>query len=419
MNRYSVIGGSRLIGELNIQGSKNAVLPILAASLLNGGKTILHNCPNIDDVMHMTFILKEMGCQVNRDKNDLYIDSSVIQTEVVPEKYVHLMRSSIIMLGSVLGRLKRVVISFPGGCCIGGRPIDLHLKAIREMNVEVTDQNGFIICETELIRGAELHLDYPSVGATENILLAAVLSKGTTVIYNAAREPEIVELQTFLNAMGARITGAGSECIKVEGVEKRHDVEYTIMPDRIVAGTYLMAAAVTKGEVFLKGVEVNHIQSVLRRLEEMGCTLKSYTEGLYMHAPYRLSPVNVIRTLPYPGFPTDMQSQIMACLTLAEGTSVIFETIFESRFKHVPQLIKMGAEIITEGRAAIIKGVDALQGSEVYAEDLRGGAALIIAGLAAQGRTVVNNIDHIQRGYESIHMDLKSLGADIALETDE
>jgi len=324
------------------------------------------------------------------------------------------MRSSIILLGSVLGRLKSVMISFPGGCSIGCRPIDLHIKAIKQMNVDIVDVNGFLVCNTEEIKGNAIHLDYPSVGATENIMLTAVLSKGTTKIYNAAKEPEIVELQDFLNAMGAKITGAGTDCIIIEGVNELNDVEYTVMPDRIVACTYLSAAAATGGEILLRNVRREHFEAVCSKFEEMGCLLKNIdSTSLLIKSPERLRAVDMIRTQPYPGFPTDMQAQIMSCLSIANGTSVISETIFESRYKHVAELLKMGANIIAEDRIAVVKGVKRLQGADVFARDLRGGAALIIAGLAAEGITVVHNGYHILRGYEQIHEDLNKVGAKI------
>ncbi|PKM95686.1 MAG: UDP-N-acetylglucosamine 1-carboxyvinyltransferase [Firmicutes bacterium HGW-Firmicutes-1] len=414
MGKYSVVGGNRLEGDLTVQGSKNAVLPILAATILNKGKSYLHNCPKILDVYNMINILKAIGCSVNWQDNVLIIDSSVITTDKIPENYVQTMRSSIIVLGSVLGRLKSVMISFPGGCSIGVRPIDLHIKALKQMNINIFDTSGFLKCTTNEIKGSTIHLDYPSVGATENVMLVAVLSSGTTKIYNAAKEPEIIELEIFLNAMGAKISGAGSDCIMIQGVKKLDDVEYQIMPDRIVAGTFLAATAITGGELLLQNVHADHLDSICCKLEEMGCFINSKNNKLFIRSDGDLKAINLIRTQPHPGFPTDMQAQIMACLSIAKGTSIISETIFESRFKHVPELSKMGADIIIEGRLAIIKGVNRLQGSEVFAEDLRGGAALIIAGLAAEGNTVVHNSQHIRRGYEDFDDKLKQLGANIS-----
>ncbi|PKM49807.1 MAG: UDP-N-acetylglucosamine 1-carboxyvinyltransferase [Firmicutes bacterium HGW-Firmicutes-7] len=413
MGNYSVVGGNRLEGDLTVQGSKNAVLPILAATILNKGKSYLHNCPKILDVCNMINILKAIGCSVIWEDDVLIIDSSIITTDKIPENYVQTMRSSIIVLGSVLGRLKSVMISFPGGCSIGVRPIDLHIKALKQMNINIYDTSGFLKCTTNEIKGSTIHLDYPSVGATENIMLVAVLSSGTTKIYNAAKEPEIMELEIFLNTMGAKVSGAGTDCIIIEGVSKLKDVVYTVMPDRIVAGTFLAATAITGGELLLKNVHANHLEAICSKLEEMGCFIKSNDNSLFIRSDGDLNAINLIRTSPHPGFPTDMQAQIMACLSIAKGTSIISETIFESRFKHVPELSKMGADIIIEGRLAIIKGVDKLHGSEVFAEDLRGGAALIIAGLAAEGKTVVHNSNHIIRGYEDFDDKLKQLGANI------
>jgi UDP-N-acetylglucosamine 1-carboxyvinyltransferase len=414
MGKYSIIGGYSLNGELEIQGSKNAVLPVLAATILNKGTTYIHNCPKILDVYNMLKILENIGCVATWEKNTLIIDSSVITSNEITEKYVQMMRSSIILLGAALGRLKNVNISFPGGCSIGVRPIDLHLKAIKQMNVDVDEEYGYIICKTDQIEGANIHLDYPSVGATENVMLTAVLSKGITTIQNAAKEPEIIELQRFLNKMGAKVSGAGTDCIVVEGVSKLiNNVEYRVMPDRIVAGTYMVATAVTNGDVLFKNINKSHIDSVISKVIEMGCKVDYYDNDIRVYAPERIKSIDLISTQPYPGFPTDMQAQIMSCLTIAKGTSVISETIFESRYKHVPELNKMGANIITEGRTAILKGVNRLRAAEVFAMDLRGGAALVIAGLNAEGKTIVNNAFHIQRGYEAIEKDLNLLGANV------
>ncbi|MBC7959946.1 MAG: UDP-N-acetylglucosamine 1-carboxyvinyltransferase [Vallitaleaceae bacterium] len=415
MGKYSVIGGNRLEGEITVQGSKNAVLPILAATILNKGKSHLYNCPKILDVENMISILQAIGCNVSWQDNVLVIDSSVLTTDEIPVNYVQSMRSSIIVLGSVLGRLKSVVISFPGGCSIGLRPIDLHIKALKQMNIHVMDtKDGLLKCSTDHIKGSTIHLDYPSVGATENVMLVSVLSSGITKIYNAAKEPEIVELEAFLNAMGARVSGAGTDCIVVQGVESLHDVEYHVVADRIVAGTFLAATAVTGGEILLKNVHRDHIDSICSKFQDMGCEIRNLKDQIYLRSYERLKAIDLIRTQPHPGFPTDMQAQMMVCLAVAEGTSVLSENIFESRFKHVPELSKMGANIIIDGRVAIIKGVKKLNASEVFAEDLRGGAALIIAGLVAEGHTIVNNANHVMRGYEDIHLRLQTLGAQIS-----
>ncbi len=412
MGKYSITGGNQLIGEIAVQGSKNAVLPILAATILNKGKSHLYNCPRIVDVENMISILEAIGCHVAWEEDVLVVDSSVLTTDVIPVNYVQSMRSSIIVLGSVLGRLKSVVISFPGGCSIGVRPIDLHIKALKQMNITIYDaKDGLLKCTTEGLKGDTIHLDYPSVGATENIMLVSVLSSGVTKIYNGAKEPEILELEAFLNAMGAKVSGAGTDCIVIKGVNELHDVEYHVMADRIVAGTFLTAASATRGEILLNNVRMEHVDTICARMQDMGCTIKCGANYIYLKSPDHLKAVDFIRTQPHPGFPTDMQAQIMACLCIAEGTSLIRENIFESRFKHVPELSKMGANIIVDGRLAIIKGVKSLKASEVFAEDLRGGAALIIAGLAAEGTTVVQNALHVLRGYENFHEKLQSLGA--------
>lgn len=415
MGKYSIVGGKPLKGELYIQGSKNAVLPILAATILNKGKSYIYNCPKIVDVSNMIKILEAIGCIVTWQDRVLIVDASILTTDKIPENLVQTMRSSIIVLGSVLARLKCVTISFPGGCSIGLRPINLHIQALKQMNVNFTEDKGLLICESKDIKGTDIHFDYPSVGATENVMLAATISQGVTRIYNAAKEPEILELQNFLNKAGAKIWGAGTDCITIEGVKELHEVHYEVMPDRIVAGTYLTAAAITGGELYLKNIQKDTIDSICSKLKQMGCKIESDTskKGIYLKSPRTLKAIDQVITQPYPGFPTDMQAQLMSCLTISDGTSVLKETIFESRFKHVPELIKMGANIITEGRVAIIKGVKKLHGAEVYAEDLRGGAALVLAGLAAEGETTVHNACHVLRGYESIETFISDCGGQI------
>ncbi|QUI23208.1 UDP-N-acetylglucosamine 1-carboxyvinyltransferase [Vallitalea pronyensis] len=418
MGKFIIEGGYSLSGEVKVQGSKNAVLPLLAATVLNKGKTYFYNCPKILDVYNMLNILAGIGCMIEWEDDVLIIDSSVITTHIIPEKYVQMMRSSIILLGSVLSRLKNVKICFPGGCSIGTRPIDLHLKALKQMNVAIKDRHGFIECHTNKIIGNHVSLDYPSVGATENIMLTAVLSEGTTVINNAAKEPEILELQEFLNKMGAKVHGAGTDTISIQGVSELQSVEYRIMPDRIVAGSYMCAVASAGGEVLLKDVCKSHMNATISKMQEMGCVMKEYDKNILIQAPKKLQSIDLLRTQPYPGFPTDMQAQIMNCFVIADGTSIIAETIFESRYKHVAELVKMGADIITDGRIAVIKGVSRLNGAEVFAEDLRGGAALVLAGLGAEGETVVNHAHHILRGYENLDQDLGLLGAKIKYTSD-
>lgn len=413
MGKYYICGGKKLQGETTVDGAKNAVLPILAATVLNASVNCIHNCPMILDSKIMVEILTAVGCKVICDGNTIHVDSSYANSYEVPEKQVKEMRSSIIFLGSMIGRFKKAIITYPGGCELGPRPIDLHLKALKQMGISINEANGFIVCEAKEILGTNINLDFPSVGATENIMLAAVLAKGRTVINNAAKEPEIVDLQNFLIAMGAKVYGAGTDKIFIDGVEKLHEVEYSVMPDRIVAGTLLVAGAITKGEIVVNDVNPSHIYSILSKLRECGCIIVEEPNSIYLKAPNILNSVDFIRTHPYPGFPTDMQPQFMTLLTLAKGTSIIIETVFESRYKHVSELMRMGANISLDGRTAIIKGVDHLRSANVSAMDLRGGAALILAGLAASGQTIVDNSKHIERGYESIHSQLVSLGANI------
>lgn len=412
MGKYHICGGKKLNGEIAVTGSKNAVLPILAATVLNSAINCIHNCPQILDSKTMVEILRSIGCKVVYESNTIIVDSSFANSYEVPEKPVKEMRSSIIFLGSMIGRFKKTVVTYPGGCELGPRPIDLHLKALRQMGVSIKEEQGFIICEAEKLSGSNISLDFPSVGATENIMLAAVLAEGRTIINNAAKEPEIVDLQKFLIAMGAKVYGAGTGTIYIDGVKKLNEVEYTVMPDRIIAGTLLVAGAITKGEILLSDVDITHIYSVVSKLKECGCNILENKNSLYLKAPDILKPVD-IRTYPYPGFPTDMQPQFMTMLTLARGTSIIIETVFESRYKHIPELVRMGANISVDGRTAVIKGVTALKGTTVTSMDLRGGAALILAGLAADGETIVDNSKHIERGYENIEKMFKNLGAEI------
>lgn len=413
VSRFIIQGGSRVHGELTIGGAKNSVLPILAATVLNGGLSIIHDIPNLSDVEIMVKILRAIGCYVKREKRTLVIDSSEINNTEVPEDLVREMRSSIVLLGAMLARNGKVKISYPGGCEIGPRPIDLHLKSLRELGAEIREQHGFLICDATNLTGCEIQLDFPSVGATENIMLAAVFAKGTTVIRNAAKEPEICDLENFLNAMGAKVSGAGSGIIRIEGVNKLQDVEHTVIPDRIVTGTYLVAAAITGGEILLKNVVREHIQSILYKLKEAGCKINCDDHSIQLIAPKKIQAIESIKTMPFPGFPTDMQSQMMALMTLSNGVSIFTENIFENRYKHVDELVRMGANIKLDGRVAIIKGVEKLSGATVSAKDLRGGAALILAGLAAEGTTIIENAKHIDRGYEDIDKHLQQVGVNI------
>jgi len=413
MDQYRIRGGKKLEGEIRVIGAKNAILPILAAVILTDQPVILHDFPSLVDVETMLLILSSIGCRIKREGNTLIVDPSEVDSWTIPDRYVREIRSSIVMLGAVLARMKKAVITYPGGCDIGQRPINLHLHGLKQLGVVIREEHGYLICEAANLAGADIHLDYPSVGATENIMLAATRAKGQTVIRNAAKEPEIMDLANFINSMGGKICGAGSNTITVEGVEHFHETEYTVIPDRIVAGTYLMAAAITGSELVVRNVNVEHIQSILTKLRETGCRITSLQDSVKIVASQRLCAIESTKTYPYPGFPTDMQALLMSVLSVARGTSIIKENIFENRFRHVPELIRMGANIRTEGNVAVVQGVPTLKGAEVRAGDLRGGAALVMAGLRANGETVVDQIHHIERGYENLDGCLRDIGADI------
>lgn len=413
MKKIIVEGGKKLTGEIAISGAKNAILPILAASVIGANESTIFNVPNLLDVSVMEKILLSLGLNIKRMDNMMWIDSKPLNNINIPEKLVREMRSSIILMGAMLARAGEVVISYPGGCEIGPRPIDLHLKGLKELGAEIEESHGFIHAKAKELKGCEIQLDYPSVGATENIMLAATRAKGTTIIRNAAREPEIVDLQNYLNKAGAKISGAGTSVIIVEGVDSFKDVTHNTMPDRIVAGTYMIASVITGGEVVIKNIVIEHLQAIIAKLKEAGSIIYDDNNSLKIIGPKKINSIEMIQTLPYPGFPTDMQAQMMALLTIANGTSIISETVFENRFKHAEELTRMGANIKTFGRIAVIKGVKELTGAKVTAKDLRGGAALILAGLAAKGVTEVDNIYHIERGYENFDLGLESLGANI------
>lgn len=413
MSKYIIEGGKRLVGEVPIIGAKNSVLPILAATVINNNTSTIFNTPNLRDVKIMEQILQSIGCKVNRFDNVITVDSRNISKTKIPEELVREMRSSIILMGAMLTRCGEVEISYPGGCEIGPRPIDLHLKALRQLGAVIEESHGFLLCKAEKLIGCDIQLDYPSVGATENIMLAAVGAKGTTIIRNAAREPEIIDLQNFLNGLGAKIIGAGTSIIRIDGVDKFNEVEHTIIPDRIVAGTYMVASAITGGEVILKNIEVEHIQSIIAKLKETGCMIYNNCTTLKIIGPKRPNAIETVQTLPYPGFPTDMQAQMIALLSVANGTSIVTETVFENRFKHVEELIRMGANIKVAGKVAIVKGVKELTGAKVTSKDLRGGAALVLAALAANGTSIIEDTYHIERGYDGIENTLLALNANI------
>ena len=413
--KYIIEGGKKLEGATYVSGSKNASLPIIAATLLNGGLNKLYNVPNIHDTQMMFKILETLGCKIRKSNGKIVIDSKNIDNYEIQENLMREMRSSVIIAGALLARKKKVIFTYPGGCDIGSRPIDLHIKSFEKLGIRVKEEFGYIMCEADEIIGNDIHLDFPSVGATENIMMASCMAKGTTTIHNAAMEPEIVDLQNALNSMGAKIQGAGTNNIIIKGVEKLKDLSYNIIPDRIEAGTLLCAVAITGGNIKLQKVIPEHIKTLLNKLEEMGCDIKIYKNEVTLKAPKKLKSVD-IKTLPYPGFPTDLQSILGVTLTVAKGTSVIVENIFENRYRYLNELTKMGAKSTIEGRTAVIKGVRRLSKANVRATDLRGGAALVIAGLNAKGRTCIENIEYILRGYEKLDIKLKSLGANICIE---
>ncbi len=412
MSNYIIEGGRKLEGELKVSGSKNASLPIIAACILNGKKNTLYNVPNIVDTNKTLEILKILGCNIKKNNNKIIIDSSNIKTHEIPDKLMRELRSSVILAGALISRFKNAVFSYPGGCDIGSRPIDLHLSGFKKLGIEIEEEGGYIRCKAENIVGTDITLDFPSVGATENIMLASVFAEGETLIKNAALEPEIVDLQNILNKMGAKVEGAGTNIIKITGVKRLKEVSYNIMPDRIEAGTLLCMVAATGGNVKLKGVVPEHIYQVIYKLEECGCKVECQKDLIMLQSPKKLKAVD-IKTMPYPGFPTDMQSVFGAMLTIAKGTSLVIENIFESRFKYTNELKRMGAKITIEGKSAVIKGVKKLTGAEVEASDLRGGAALVLAGLVAKGETKVENIEYLLRGYENLDKKLNSIGAKI------
>jgi UDP-N-acetylglucosamine 1-carboxyvinyltransferase len=407
-----IIGPAVLTGEVEISTSKNAILPILAASLLSEEKKIIHKIPAIDDVEIIIKLIKELGIKVNHFDKSIEFSGSYNQIEP-PFELVRQIRASFLVMGPLLARKGSVRISLPGGCAIGTRPIDLHLKGFAILGAQIIQAGGDIIAKGKL-RGNHIYLDFPSVGATENLIMAASLAQGTTYIENAALEPEIIDLANFINSMGGKIKGAGTNVIKIEGVKKLKETEYSPIPDRIEAGTYMVAAAASRGNILLNNVIPEHVKSVKAKLIESGAEVSESDKQIRVKGPHTIKPV-YIKTLPYPGFPTDMQAQFMAYLSCAEGSSIITESVFENRFMHVQELLRMGANIKIEGRTAVIKGVRSLDGANVKATDLRAGAALFIAALMARGQTIITDSEHIDRGYENVIGKLKALGADITL----
>ena len=414
MNKLMINGGVTLKGEIRISGAKNAVLPILAATLLADGPATIENVPHLHDVTTTVELLGCMGVMVSIDeKLSVEVDSSTIKNHTAPYHLVKTMRSSILVLGPLLARFGEAEVSLPGGCAIGSRPVDLHIKGLQDMGAEIDVSNGYIHAKAKRLKGARLVLDIVTVTGTENLMMAAALADGTTIIENAAREPEVVDLANFINAMGGKISGAGTDTIEIEGVEKLHGTRYRVLPDRIETGTYLVAAAITGGSIKVKDTEPRLLDAVIDKLREAGAKIEVGDDWISLDMEGRRPKAVSIRTAPYPAFPTDMQAQFAALNTIAEGTATVVETVFENRFMHVQELKRMGADIEIEGNTAIIRGVDALTSAPVMATDLRASASLIIAGLVASGETEVQRIYHIDRGYENIEEKLALLGAKI------
>ncbi len=412
MEQFIITGGIPLAGEAKVNGAKNAVLPILAACLLSEGTCEIHNVPCLDDVLSMCAVLRYYGADVSMMENTVVVNAAHAGGPGAPESIMKKMRASNLVLGPLLGRFKKANLPYPGGCAIGTRPMNYHLQGLIAMGADVTEQGGYINAHADHLRGGEICLDFPSVGATENMIMAAVLADGTTVIRNAAREPEVVDLICFLQKMGAEIGGAGSDVITVHGVEKVRGAVHRVMPDRIETGTLLVAAAITGGDVYLRDVQSDHIAAVLLKLAQTGALVQVEKNNIRLTAKNPLYSVD-IKTMPYPGFPTDMQPQMLALMTKARGTSVVVENIFENRFQHVDELCRLGADIRLVGRGAVVAGKEQLVGARVRATDLRAGAALVLAGLAAQGITIVENVAYIDRGYQNLELTLGQLGADI------
>ena len=413
MEQYVIKGGNPLVGEVDIAGAKNAALAILSAAIMTDETILIENLPDVRDINVLLEAIAEIGAQVERvDKSTVKINGSTIGNLSVDYEFIKKIRASYYLLGALLGKYKHAEVPLPGGCNIGSRPIDQHLKGFRALGAEVDIRHGAIVAKAENLHGSHIFLDVVSVGATINIMMAASMAAGRTIIENAAREPHVVDVANFLNSMGANIKGAGTDVIRIRGVEKLHRTEYSIIPDQIEAGTFMFEAAATGGDVTVRNVIPKHLEATTAKLEEIGCEVEEFDDAVRVRAPHKLHRTHV-KTLPYPGYPTDMQPQIAVTLALAEGTSIVTESIFENRFKYADELSRMGANIKVEGNSAIIDGVKKLTGARVSAPDLRAGAALVIAGLAAEGVTVVDDIVYIQRGYENFEEKLRSLGAEI------
>ena len=413
MGSITIEGGHRLSGETVVQGAKNSVLPVLAATLLCGGACRIRRCPRLSDVDAAADILRYLGCRADWEDGDLLVDSSVLTRCDIPQTLMRRMRSSVIFLGAILARCGWAELSYPGGCELGPRPIDLHLAALRTLGASIEESGGKLYCQGRHLRGGQIVLAIPSVGATENAILAACGAEGVTVITNAAREPEIVDLQDFLCACGAEVRGAGGSVITVEGRKPLHGCVHRVIPDRIVTATYLCAAAACGGDILLRGTDYRHLATVTTALQQAGCRIDCGETDIRLRSEGRLQAVTPVRTAPYPGFPTDAQAVLMAALLRSRGATVFEENIFENRYRHVDELARMGADIQVSGRTAVVTGVETLRGAPVRCTDLRGGAALCVAALAAEGETRIAEIGHIDRGYERIERDLRALGAEI------
>lgn len=413
MGQYIIEGGNRLSGSVRVHGAKNSALPILAATVAVGMPCVIHNCPDLSDIDSTVKILRSLGCEVHRSAGTISVDSSRITSNCIDDCLMQELRSSIIFLGALISATGEAVMTAPGGCNIGLRPIDLHLKSVEKLGVRVSEENGQIRCSCNRPKGNKITLSFPSVGATENIILAAVKATGTTTIINAAREPEIVDLAMFLNSCGARISGAGDSTIYIEGVDRLHPVQYAVMPDRIVASTYMAAAAVTGSTLIIDEVIPSHLVPVFSCFEQTGCRIETSGKQIRITAQNRLKAPETILTMPYPGFPTDCQAIMSTVASVADGVTIVTENIFENRFRHVTELNRMGADIRVQGKVAVINGVKKLHGAMVHATDLRAGAALVVAGLCAEGTTIIGSIHYIDRGYDSLEENLTLLGANI------
>ncbi len=414
MEKIIIEGGVPLCGEVKVHGAKNSVLPILAASLLVNGTSVIHNCPDLSDVRASIKILTRLGCNCKRNGSTVTVDSTQVNCCIIPENLMREMRSSIIFLGAIAARCKKAFLSSPGGCEIGPRPIDLHISSLKELGLTINESHGCIDCVCkDILRGSNIYIPIPSVGATENIMIAAATAKGTTKIYNAAREPEIVDLANFLNRAGAKIKGAGSSDIVIQGVKALHSVEHTVIPDRILTATYMSAIAITGGNGIIKNVCPDHLKAIISEYERLGCEILFDGDEMKVIAPKRLKRLKTVRTQYYPGFPTDAGPTLISTASLADGTSIFIENIFENRFKFADELNRLGADVKVEGRTAVVEGVKKFSGASVNCTDLRGGAALMVAGFSALGTTEIGEIHHIIRGYETPEIYFKSLGANI------